>query len=144
MRRRSSQGVLVLVAVNLLLAGCSRASSNQGNMNRGPLRLVGIEYGKFEAANRRVPRDRQEFEKFLRGRLDRLAGYGVHSVDDLLVSPRDGQPLIIVCGNAKSRSERTHWAACEKTGVGGQRMAGDSLGGTSEISEEEFQSVFGG
>jgi hypothetical protein len=106
------------------------------------MRIVADEYGEFLATHGgQPPADVAAMRTFLESRLPTLsADYDVKSPDDLLASPRDGQPLVIVCGKkiAPPDSPETPWAAYEQTGVDGKRLASGVRYGPVELTPEEF------
>jgi hypothetical protein len=133
----------VLGAGLLLAAGCGGGSGASGSdaQTTAVLRLTGIEYGGYLAShNGQPPKDAAAFRQFLESRLDQLAGYNVKSADDLLKSPRDGQPLVIIVGKKVSAPDQSDypWAAYEQTGVDGKRMAVNVRGGVADMTPEEF------
>jgi len=128
----------------LLGAGCgggSGAPTGSDAQTQAVMRLTGIEYGGYLAAhNGQPPKDAASFRQYLESRLDQLADYNVKSADDLLKSPRDGQPLVIISGKKVSAPDQGDfpWAAYEQTGVAGKRMAVNVRGGVADMTPEEF------
>jgi hypothetical protein len=106
------------------------------------MRVVADEYGEFLALHGgQPPADVPAMRTFLESRMPVLtADYNVKSPDDLLVSPRDGQPLVIVCGRkmAPADSPETPLAAYEQTGVDGKRLVSGVRYGPVELTPEEF------
>jgi hypothetical protein len=133
----------VLSAGLLLAAGCGGSGAGGGSdaQTTAVLRLTGIEYGSYLATHHgQPPKDAAAFRQYLESRLDQLAGYNVKSADDLLKSPRDGQPLVIISGKKVSAPDQADspWAAYEQTGVAGKRMAVNVRGGVVDLTPEEF------
>jgi len=132
-------GVALIVA-----AGCGGGSGAAGGSDEqtiAVLRLTGQEYGSYLAAhNGQPPKDAAAFRQFVESRLDQLTPYNVKSADDLLKSPRDGQPLVIVAGKVATAPDQKDfpWAAYEQTGVDGKRMAVNTRGGVVDLTPEEF------
>lgn len=136
-------GCLLLVAL-----GCSSGGPESPVPTRrdeGKLKLLGVEYGKFVALNENVPpRDQEEFLQYLRSRESRLAGYGLESIDELLVSPREGHKMIVVHGDKQGimSPDGFPWAAYEETGVGGTRLVVSGRGTIVEMDQDEFERTF--
>ena len=133
-----------LMAGSLLATGCGGGSNDLAGSDAqavAVLRITGPEYGSYLAANNgQPPKDAAAFRKFLEARLDQFAAYNVKSVDDLLKSPRDGQPLVIITGKKVSAPDQADfpWAAYEQTGANGKRMAVNVRGGVVDLTPEEF------
>ena len=72
-----------------------------------------------------------------------LSEYGVKSVDDLLRSGRDGQPLQVIYGKTVAAPDRPEypWAAYEQTGVDGTRLAVHTRGGVQELDAAQFSQL---
>jgi hypothetical protein len=127
----------------LLTAGCGGSNDLPGNDAQAVavLRITGPEYGSYLAANKgQPPKDAATFRKFLESRLDQFAAYNVKSVDDLLKSPRDGQPLVIITGKKVSAPDQGDFPGAdnEQTGANGNRMAVNVRGGVVDLTPEEF------
>jgi hypothetical protein len=135
----------VILVSWLVTLGCGSDGLLKTRRDEGKLKLLGVEYGKFVALNDNVPPcDQEVFMKYLRRRQSRLAGYGLESMDELLVSPREGQKMIVVQGGQQGMMspDGFPWAAFEETGVGGTRIVVSGRGTIVEMSEEEFERTF--
>ena len=104
------------------------------------MKLLGLEYGKFLVEHNAPPKDEAALRAYLESRMSDLSAYGVKSVDDLMRSGRDGQPLQIIYGKTVSAPDRPDfpWAAYEQTGIDGTRLAVHSRGGVQELDAEQF------
>ena len=126
---RFSAAVAILLIGVLSLVGCGGGSEGGGDdyQTRRQLSLVAEIYGDYLGTHgNAAPKDDAEFRVFLTEyAAKRLKAYNVADVDELLKSPRDGQPFTIVCGKrlAPPDSPNTPWAAYEQTGVDGTRLA---------------------
>jgi hypothetical protein len=100
-------------------------------------------YGDYLSANGAPPKDEAAFRAFLDERQQRIDRMKLGGVDGLLMSPRDGQPLVVVYGKrlAPPDSPNTPWAAFEQTGVDGRRMAAKVRGSVDELSSEEIAKI---
>ena len=66
---------------------------------------------------------------------------GVHSVDELLVSPRDSQPFVVEYGkNAKKYLDRGI-VAFEQVGKDGRRLVGYDLGYVADVDQQAFDQL---
>jgi hypothetical protein len=127
---------LAWIALGLVIVGCAKSQPAQ----QSNLRLISVLYGQFRASHRGdLPRDEKEFKDFIaKEHQQALSNTGVSSVDELLVSKRDGKPYAIKYQSTKD------WPlegmiAYEQEGVDGSRQVANDLGGTTELNEEQFQ-----
>lgn len=145
-RRGVSAGWLLAVASAFALAGCgggARQASPQAA--QGIMTVLGLEYGDYLARHgNATPFDAAQFRSFVESRPDKLAEYRVGSVDDLFTSPRDGQPVRIVCGVKQPVVDDGGYAvaAYEATGVGGSRLVANMRGAVREMTAAEFAEAF--
>jgi hypothetical protein len=143
-RRIQLCGAMLAVAA---VAGCGGGSqptqSSEEGQIRAALKLLGMEYGAYMAShNGAPPADDAAIRKHLESRLPDLTDiYNVKSVDTLLRTGRDGQPLAVIVGKKVEVPERSPypWAAYEQMGVDGKRLVSDTRGGVYEIEEQEFK-----
>jgi hypothetical protein len=112
MALRLHLGGMALVGAFLVgIVGCGSddgaAVPNVDSDAQTRLRVLANEYGEFMTANQgRVPKDEAEFRKFLEPRSKTVgASFKIETVDELLSSPRDQQPLVIVTGTKREPSE---------------------------------------
>lgn len=144
------QGMLGAVWLTGLVAfsGCSLDSSSPGGSDKQTrviMNVLSVFYGEFVDDHQgKPPQDSDEFRMYLESRQDALKRYNVENPDQILVSPRDGLPLVIVCGKRIEPEDTPGlpWAAYEQRGVAGMRMAVSVRGGARELSEEEIARVF--
>jgi len=128
---------LALIAAALLV-GCG---SNAGSATKGVSHVGAISALYFKATSvlGRSPADEQEFKAAVaKGPMD-LDVLGVSSVDELFVSDRDGQPLVILYG---PRLKNSHGViAYEQTGKDGVRLVGTSNGQVIEADATRFSKL---
>ncbi len=108
------------------------------------MRLLGMQYAEYLAAhNNSAPADEAAMRSWLEAHMNELTPYGVKSVDDLLKSSRDGQPLVVVYGKkvADPNQPDMPWAAYEQTGAGGTRLACNIRGAVAKLGSEEFDKM---
>jgi hypothetical protein len=109
------------------------------------MNVLSVFYGEYLDSHQGTPpKDSDAFRKYLESRTEDLKLYRVDSPDQIMTSPRDGQPFTIVCGQrlAPADSPDTPWAAYEQTGVNGKRMAVSVRGGAHEQSADEIARQF--
>jgi hypothetical protein len=146
-RRTTLLACLALLA-SAILAGCGGGVSPTGGdadfQTRRRMSMVASFYGDFLSANGVPPKDEAAFRAFLEERSVILKRMNL-DVNELLTSPRDGQPLVIVYGKklAPADSPGTPWATIEQTGVDGKRMAAQVRGAVDELSPEAVEKEFG-
>lgn len=125
--------------------GCGGVKRGDDRQANGIMTVLGLEYGDYLATHQNVPpKDEAEFRAFVASRPQKMAEYRVSSVDELFTSPRDGQPIQIVCGAAKPVLDSVGYAvaACEAAGIDGKRLVANVRGGVSEISAADFAQAF--
>lgn len=116
----------------LLLCGClaPKEAADVAQQRTG-LRALAIAYGQCTSQSRgRPPRD----EAFLRKFIERqgpafLESLQVESVDELFVSPRDGEPYVVIYG------KQSPVVAYEAVGEDGKRWVADNVGAVEEWDE---------
>jgi hypothetical protein len=97
-------------------------------------RKIGIAYNKAFQAKKRPP-TAEDLKAFLKWDGD---------PDKLLVSPLDGQPIVIVPGfnpTAPAAEDERSIVAYEKTGVNGRRMTVDIRGTVVFATDQEFAKI---
>lgn len=124
---------LFLAWVAVVLTGCPAEQPVVSESQDGSMRALAMGYGQFVAQNRgRPPKNEAQFRKFFEANPLFLDGFGVESIDDVFVSPRDNEPYEIVYG------KRAKIVAYEKVGVDGKRIVADDLGIVQEVDEAQF------
>jgi hypothetical protein len=141
----------ILMAVFIAFWGCSPGnellSGSSDRQTRIVMNVLSIFYGEYlESHQGQAPKSNDDFRNYLESDPEKLNRYKIEQLDQLLISPRDGLPLVIVCGKriAPRDAQGTPWAAYEKTGVDGIKMAVQVRGGVHEISSDEIDRIFRG
>jgi len=139
--------IAILVAGFLTNTGCGgkRVSLGDDKETRVVMNVLSIFYGEYLESHRgKPPQNSGDFRNYLESRSEDLTFYHVANPDQLLTSPRDGQPFVIVCGkrHAPKDSPGTPWAAYEQSGIEGKRMAVRVRGGAYELSADEIAQIF--
>jgi len=132
-------------AAATLAIGCGKAEQQDGRRASGIMTVLGLEYGDYLATHRNAPpAELAQFRTFIESRPQKMAEYRVASIDDLFTSPRDSQPIQVVCGVAKPVLDAGGFAlaAYEATGVDGKRLVANIRGGVSELSAADFAQTF--
>jgi len=91
----------------------------------------------------RGPRNEAEFKEFIGGPGKGLMERRGHAnVETLFVSPRDGQPFVVLYDDKKQPPPA---AVCiyESQGIGGKRMASSSNGDVREMDSTELSQILG-
>jgi hypothetical protein len=104
--------------------------------------VLAIYYGEYlREHGGRPPQDEAEFREFLATRKERLAASGLDA-DRVLASPRNGLPLVVVCGGSELPVvDGIELIAYEKSAVDEKRMVVTPRGGTELIDEGKFSAA---
>jgi hypothetical protein len=99
--------------------------------------------GEFVSSNGgRLPNDEVQLKRFFRQKGTRTAAEAnVTNVDDLFVSERDGQPLLVKYADKSAPAkplDADTVIAYEQTGIGGSRLVALANGRMSELDEKRF------
>jgi hypothetical protein len=136
---------LAALAGLLLAIGCGGASSSTGMDadDYATLRSASGMFSQYMGANNgKTPPDEQAFRAFLETKKDVLDKTG-KTVDQLLTSPRSGEPLVYVYGKKPvSGPAGMVYFAYEKTPVDGKRLVVASRGMYEQMDEAQFRKFF--
>jgi len=142
---RRNISLALTAAACLVVVGCGGSGapdlSGANRQTAIALKLAGTMYGDYITTNRgAAPKDSGAMRKYIESRLSDLSVNGVKKADDILISPRDGQPFVFVTGQTLAPPDQpdTPWAVYESTGVDGKRMIANTRGVVVELSPEEF------
>ena len=119
----------------LLLAialGCGESGGAAPTKQASHVRKLTSLHTMVSLKLRRPPRDEQEFKQTLASLQISPDKYGVASIDELFISERDGQPLIVTYGTPPKNSDVVVY---EQTGVHGLRLVGHKIGKIEEVDE---------
>lgn len=138
---RRAVGLVALAVLVLPLFGCGSKRENVAQIQSN-LRPLAMFYGQFQGRNGRAPASEVEFKAYLRALPPAdLTTWGATDVDGLFVSSRDGQPYVVLYGDAAKKAPGpadSRVIAYEKTGVGGKRFVATVLGSVEEVDEARF------
>jgi hypothetical protein len=134
-RRLAGLSLLLLAAV---LVGCGGPAGGSGKKETSRVRFLTMLYTRTSSQLGRNPKDEQEFKEKLKSYDLALDKAGVSSIDELFISERDGQPLVVLYG---ARPPGSDVVVYEQTGVGGMRYVGHKLGMVEEVDEAKFREL---
>jgi hypothetical protein len=136
---------LVVLAGLLLATGCGGTPSSTGMSedDYATLRSASGMFTQYMGANNgQTPPDEQAFRSFLETKKDVLDKTG-KTVDQLLTSPRSGEPLVFVYGKKPvSGPAGMVYFAYEKTPMEGKRLVLASRGMFEQMDEAQFRKFF--
>lgn len=121
----------------LTLIGCGSAGGEAANKDINHVRAVTTLYFRAASVLGKRPETEQEFKQAIAGGKMDLSVLGVDSVDELFVSDRDGQPIVVVYGSAL-KSVAPGVVAYEQTGKDGMRLVGFNNGQVEEADQTRF------
>lgn len=138
--------VRVGVLAGLLLSGGCGGPSESSGMSAEDyetLRSASAMFSQYMGANNgKTPPDEQAFRAFLETKKDVLDKTG-KSVDELLTSPRNGEPLVFVYGKTPVNGPMGMvYFAYEKTPVDGKRLVLASRGMFEQMEDAQFRKFF--
>ena len=130
----------------LVASGCGSGGEASVGSKRDitHLRVVGILYGRCMDANRGLaPTNEEQFIAFMQREPENWNKLAP-TPKQLLTSPRDGQPLVIVYGRSLKDDPEIGFPliAHEKTGVDGQQIVISASGVIQPKSAEEIAQLF--
>ena len=127
-----------LISMTLLMViGCTSHQTIEAAAEQGSnLKPIATLYGQYIGQHRgRPPASEEAFREFIEKEGSAIMeSYGIASVDELLVSERDGQPYVIVyAGQPKPTTQSGSVVAYEQQGVEGKIFVTDDLGDVRQI-----------
>lgn len=129
--RRRPESLFAFVALALALAGCSKPVLAEDRAAAN-LRKIGQAYELAADLRNRPPRTVEEVRRMFKELGETRAP------DELLRSPRDGQPYVIVFGAAFDVDDRDTLLAYEKNGAEGARYVLTLGREVKLMKDEEF------
>ena len=122
----------------MMLAGTGCSSSDDDHPGASHLGIIAEGYQLYNTANRgKAPQSEEELAGFLDGS-DLLAKYGYSSMDELLVSDRDSQPLELAIGKKLIDADGSKIIGFETQGKDGKRLVAYEAF-VLEVDESEFE-----
>ncbi len=133
-----------LLAGIAFLLGCDAAGTPAPHNADVQLRVLGRLYGEYMAQhNSQPPADEAQFKASLSQSPDILKATGIATIDQLFVSPRDGQPLVVLFGEKIVPNENSGfpWIAYESQGVDGKKYIIGARGNVEEMAQEQIEAM---
>jgi hypothetical protein len=128
--------VLVLAVVATLLVGCG-GSGAAAAKSVPHLRVVTALYFQANSKLGKNPASVEEFKQAIEAANVDWGTLGVSGVDELLVSDRDGKPLVVVYG-PPPQGRPFSVVVYEQEGLNGVRLVGTSDGQVQEADAAKF------
>jgi hypothetical protein len=128
-------------------AGCGSGNGQleQNDPSRIRMQTLAISYSRYLAQNGgKMPASEAIFKKYIARRGTKfLAERGIKNVDELFLSPRDGQPLVVSYGTRKivRGFSPDPIVAHEQTGVGGKRLVAFPSGAVIDLDPVMFDKL---
>jgi hypothetical protein len=128
------------------LVGCGGGGDTSGGVEVEDVqsfRSASMLYDKYQKEHRgKTPPDEQAFRAFIESQQEILQRIN-KTADDLLKSPRTGEPLVFVYGKKPPMGPGgMTYFAYEKTPVDGRRLVIASRGFYEEMDEAQFKKFF--
>jgi hypothetical protein len=134
----SIQWILLLLPLTApLLSGCGSGSANNHIKQTSHVRAIAALYFTANSVLGKNPSNEQEFKNVLSQRKMDLGVLGVSSVDELFVSDRDDQPLVIIYG-PQPKGAAQGVIVYEQIGKDGVKLVGTSNGQVIEADAAQF------
>jgi hypothetical protein len=128
----------MLPAFAAALVGCSGKDGGALKEEMSHVRLLTNVYSMAASKLGHVPHDQQEFKQTIAALAVKPEKMKVGSIDELFVSERDGQPLVVVYGALPKDSDVVVY---EQTGVDGKRQVGHRIGMVEEVDEARYKEL---
>lgn len=140
----SGWSFLFLFCISLALLGCG-GPTHTPPQEQATLKPLALLYGYYIRDHRgQPPANEDEFRQFVEKQpAETLAQIGAKEPNQIWISPRDGQPYVILYGKVSGPPgpAGAPVVAYEKVGSGGKRMVVSSLGAFEEVTEERFREL---
>ncbi|MFW5693154.1 MAG: hypothetical protein ACOCWL_02965 [Thermoguttaceae bacterium] len=140
----------LVLGMCVVALGCGRSRRQAAAREESRLKPLAVLYGQFTGRNRgNPPANDAQFKEFIRSHdAEQLASLGVDDVDELFVSERDGEPYVVLYGDAAQGNPPgpagAPVVAYEQEGVRGKRFVASSMGAVEEVDEARFRELVPG
>ncbi len=137
---RLDTAVTMFFVAAVFVSGCGKPPTIEEE-TASRLEIVATMYSKFSYDHQGVrPFSEAELKQFITDRNQAiLDGAGIASVDELFVSERDNQPLVVLFGKNTITKDYMEIVVHEATGVDGKIMVGYSSGETELIDASSLK-----
>jgi hypothetical protein len=129
------QKIVVFLSLAAASCGCGNRKSGAVNIQRSHVHSLAAQYLRASSKLKHPPKNEQEFKQALAQLNLPLEALKVGSIDELFLSERDHEPLIVVYGPLPKGSDVVVY---EKTGIDGARYVGHMSGMVEEVNEQDF------
>lgn len=142
-RLADERGSLILGAILILFAGCSRPAASDAGADPHLSMLTKIYADHMNAHQGTPPKDEAAFKTYIRAYgASRLKGHDVNEVDSLFISTRDNQPLAFVYAvSAATPLKQSVVIGYERSATDGKRTVGYRHGDSELVDETKFQEL---
>jgi hypothetical protein len=131
----------IAAALLLVITGCGSQAVAPTATEGRRIGAIVTTHNMMERATGRLPPNEQEFKKFITEKgsqmMDRAA---VTGVDELFVSDRDGQPLVVTYGKYPPEMA-AKIVVYEKSGADGKRFVGYNSGAVELVDDARFSEL---
>lgn len=125
----------------LIVSGCGDQTLAPTATEGRRVGAIVTTHNMMERATGRLPPNEQEFKKFIaENGSQALERSGVTAVDQLFVSDRDDQPLVVTYGKY-SAGMNAKIVVYEKNGADGKRFVGDNSGAVELVDDARFNEL---
>ena len=137
-RRPQRATVLILL---LVASGCGGQTLAPTATEGRRVGAIVTTHNMMERATGRLPPNEQDFKKFIAENGSQvLERSGVKAVDELFVSDRDGQPLVVTYGKYPA-GMNAKIVVYEKNGADGKRFVGYNSGAVEIVDDARFNEM---
>ncbi len=129
----------MLLGSTYALIGCGGGNSANSDPSKSNLAAFSILYARFRIANRgKNPQNEQELRSFIESKGSTVLEAAGLSVDDVFVSDRDNERIVVVYGDKPLMCDGQEVIAYESTSVDGERLIASPTGSAMYVSEATF------
>jgi hypothetical protein len=125
----------------LVVAGCGGQTLAPSATEGRRIGAIVTTHNMMERATGRLPPNEQEFKKFIaENGSQSLERAGVTTVDELFVSDRDSQPVVVTYGKYPTEMS-AKIVVYEKDGADGKRFVGYNSGAVELVDDARFNEL---
>lgn len=125
----------------LIVSGCGDQELEPSATEGRRVGAIVATHNMMERATGRLPPNEQEFKEFITANGSQmLERSGVTAVEELFVSDRDGQPLVVTYGKYPA-GMNAKIVVYEKNGAGGKRFVGYNSGAVELVDDARFNGL---
>lgn len=130
---------LRLVVLTCLLLGCGGGNAAKSDPSKSNLAAFSTLYARFRIANRgQNPKNENELRSFIESKGSTVLEAAGLSVDDVFVSNRDNEPIVVVYGDKPLICDGQEVIAYESTSLDGERLVASPTGSAMFVNEATF------